>query len=1147
MKFDVTGVAVGNTALTATAAGHTTDNAAVNVRQNQILLPPNVVVAPGADVQFTVTLSDPAPVGGLNVSLSTLNPNTGTVAPSTLLIPEGTTSASATATGKSTDKTNNISASAANFSGTSTVLDVETITASFGNPNNTATGNVVPLGATWVTRTVVLSDAAPAGGATFALSFSNQNGVASTTPGSVTVPGGQLTSQPFTINGLQQTSSSFTLTAASTGITSAAVTLSVGPAPAISSLNSNQTLTVAKGMHVDSVSVVLNTAAPPGGLTVGFATPDGTLVTTPAPLVINAGLSSGSFSVGGIGLTATAPATITASASTGNVVWQTQALHVNVVTPILRLFDSNFNPIQTSRTVGSSAEPILGEFCVTTNNCSATLTNPQTISFNITNDTTGGETVTPASVQVPANANATNSFLIQPPANPTLSSPKQAGSYTVSATSGGFATDPPSVTATVIGPTIVGLNCGFANCSTPLTVAKGMQTANVSIILDTPAPAQQTPLGTGLEITFRTSNSDQVGAPAPLLIGAGRTSGTFTVAGTVLTTPGSPVTITASATDNNGVVWKSATLQVNVVQPVLRLFDSNFNPVQATRTVGGPVENLLVQVCVTLNDCSDTLSNPQTITFGINKDTTGGETVTPTSAQIPAGAFETSQIVSPPGQPAFAITLSSPKATGSYTVSATSDDFATDPPSVTTTVIGPTIIGVNCGFANCSTPLTVAKGMQTANVSIILDTPAPSQQTPLGTGLEITFQSSNGDQVGAPAPLLIAAGRTSGTFPVAGTLLTTPGSPVTITASATDNNGVVWKSATLQVNVVQPVLRLFDSNFNPVQKTRTVGGLAENLLAQVCVTVNDCSDTLTNPQTITFSISNDSTGGETVTPTSAQIPAGAFETSQIVSPPGQPAFAITLSSPKATGSYTVNATSGGFATDPQPVTATVILPSIVGLNCGFANCSTALTVAAGMQNNNVAIFLDTPAPAGGLKVNLASTAGTVANVDPSVVIPANTTAFVFTVRGSAPGTSQITASATGWNSPQNLNVTVVTPVVRLFDTSFNPVQTSRTVGGPVENLLAQICVTSNDCSDVLTNPQTITFTISNDSTGGETVTPTSAQIPAGAFATNQIVSPPGLPPFAITLSSPKQAGNYALTATTNGFATDPPAVNVTVK
>jgi hypothetical protein len=211
-------------------------------------------------------------------------------------------------------------------------------------------------------------------------------------------------------------------------------------------------------------------------------------------------------------------------------------------------------------------------------------------------------------------------------------------------------------------------------------------------------------------------------------------------------------------------------------------------------------------------------------------------------------------------------------------------------------------------------PVDGGEGMQNNNVSIFLDTPEPSQQTPLGTGLEITFTSSNGDQVGAPAPVLIAAGRTSATVSVAGSLLTTPGSPVTITASATYNNGVVWKSATLQVNVVQPVLPLFDANFNPVQTSRTVGRPVANLLAQLCVTSNDCSDVLTNQQTVLFSISGDTTGGETVTPTSAPIPAGDFATNQI-----QPPIAITLSSPKGTGSYTLN----GFATDPPPVNVTV--------------------------------------------------------------------------------------------------------------------------------------------------------------------------------------------------------------------------------
>src|SRR5215471_393283 len=165
-------------------------------------------------------------------------------------------------------------------------------------------------------------------------------------------------------------------------------------------------------------------------------------------------------------------------------------------------------------------------------------------------------------------------------------------------------------------------------------------------------------------------------------------------------------------------------------------------------------------------------------------------------------------------------------------------------------------------------------------------------------------------------------------------------------------------------------MRLFDPSNGTLLATRTAGAAVESIGAQFCVNVNNCPDVLSAAQTVSFSISNDTTGGETVTPASVTVPAGDLQTTQVQQ--------VQLSSPIGAGSYTVNATSNGFATDPPSVTTTVIQPAITFLNGG-----SAVTVATGMQTNTVSITLDTPAPAGGLTVNLASTDGTVATVDPT--------------------------------------------------------------------------------------------------------------------------------------------------------------------
>jgi hypothetical protein len=1098
-SFNVTGVAVGNTSVTATATGHTQGSATINVRQNQILLPPSVLVAPGASVQFPVTLSDPAPTGGLTVSLSTFNSSTGTVT-SQVVIPEGQKSSTATATGIATDKNNNITAAAPNFTGTSTVLQVETITASFGNPNSTATNFVIPMNATWVTRTVVLSDSAPPGGITVNLAFDSS--IASTTPTSVVVPAGQLASAPFTINGLQQSSTTTRLTASATGISSGAQQFTVGPPPAISGLNGTTPLTVASGMEQTNVFVQLNTAAPPGGLVVNFVSSSTGQVPLPAPITIQAGVSSGNFTVKGSQLTATAPASVTASASTGSLAWQPTSLNVTVVKPVMRLFDSSNGTLLATRTVGAAVENIGTQFCVSVGNCPDVLSAPQTVTFSISSDTTGGETVIPASVTVPAGDLQTNQVQqVQ------LSSPIGAGSYTVNATSNGFATDPPSVTTTVVGPKILSVNGGSA-----LTVATGMQANTVGVGLDTPAPTG------GLKVILTATTGDaQVlsscpdGTPSCTLVTAGQQSASFVLGGVNVTSPSAPVTLTASAT-SNGVVWQSASVQVTVVKPVMRLFDSSNGTLLATRTVGAAVENIGAQFCVSVGSCPDVLSAAQTVTFSISSDTTGGETVTPASVTVPAGDLQTNQVQQ--------VQLSSPIGAGSYTVNATSNGFATDPPPVTTTVIGPKILFVNGGSA-----LTVATGMQTNFVGVSLDTPAPTG------GLKVILTTTTGEaQVlsscpdGTPSCMLVTAGQQSANFALGGVSVTSPSAPVTLTASAT-SNGVVWQSASVQVTVVKPVMRLFDSSNGTLLATRTVGAAVENIGAQFCVSVGNCPDVLSAAQTVTFSISGDTTGGETVTPASVTVPAGDLQTNQVQQ--------VQLSSPIGAGSYTVNATSNGFATDPPSVTTTVVQPAITFLNGG-----SAVTVATGMQTNTVSISLDTPAPANGLTVNLASTDGTVATVDPTAVIAQGQQSGVFTLKGTNPGTTQITASAPGWKSPANLNVTVANPVLFLFDPSNGVVLTTRTIGAVPENVGARFCLAQGNCPDVLSTAQTVTFSISNDTTGGVTVAPLTVTVPAGDLQSTQVQS--------VVVSSPTSTGAYTLNATATGPAGDAAPVTTTV-
>src|SRR5260221_4646599 len=120
----------------------------------------------------------------------------------------------------------------------------------------------------------------------------------------------------------------------------------------------------------------------------------------------------------------------------------------------------------------------------------------------------------------------------------------------------------------------------------------------------------------------------------------------------------------------------------------------------------------------------------------------------------------------------------------------------------------------------------------------------------------------------------------------------------------------------------------------------------------------------------------------------------------------------------------MTASAQGFSSVPSSL-VTVNQPAITGLSAG--------SVAAGMHRGGFGISLDSPAPAGGLLINLASTDSTIATVPQSVTIPEGYTYLPsgFTVTGQSSGrhvTQTVQPIATTQNSPESRRQPVSIPV-----------------------------------------------------------------------------------------------------------------------
>jgi hypothetical protein len=261
-SFDINGLVVGTTPLTATANGYATEVENIVVTSSNVInfgLIPDA--APGESVSLPISLGQPAPAGGLTINFTSANPAVATVTPS-IFIPAGlqVPAANPQITGV-TIGSSLITGTASGFAPDARFATV-TLDSSFSPTSlsviETQSSNI----------TLLLSAPAPAGGLTFNLT--TDNGAVATVPATVTVGAGQ-TSVQFPVSGVAVGST--TLRANSAGLSEATATITVNPLPAINVGN----ITVGKDLQL-SRGISLGAAAPPGGVQVTLTSSDPTRV-----------------------------------------------------------------------------------------------------------------------------------------------------------------------------------------------------------------------------------------------------------------------------------------------------------------------------------------------------------------------------------------------------------------------------------------------------------------------------------------------------------------------------------------------------------------------------------------------------------------------------------------------------------------------------------------------------------------------------------------------------------------------------------------------------------------------------------------------------------------------------------------------------
>ncbi|OLE39796.1 MAG: hypothetical protein AUG00_00715 [Candidatus Rokubacteria bacterium 13_1_20CM_2_70_7] len=233
----------------------------------------------------TVVLNAPAPVGGVTVALQSNDLSVATV-PASLTVPAGASSANFTISTGAANVPKGVTISAAFDDATRSVILVVTPATIFCCVNLT---QFSVIGGTPSTGWVILSDAAPEGGVTVALSSSNP--AVATVPVSVTVPAGD-TGANFTVStSVVAASTSVTISGTYSGVTRSAV-LTVVPAAALSSLSLSSTATGGTSLAGE---LMLNATAPAGGAVVTLSSSNPAVAAVPASVTVPAGATSATF------------------------------------------------------------------------------------------------------------------------------------------------------------------------------------------------------------------------------------------------------------------------------------------------------------------------------------------------------------------------------------------------------------------------------------------------------------------------------------------------------------------------------------------------------------------------------------------------------------------------------------------------------------------------------------------------------------------------------------------------------------------------------------------------------------------------------------------------------------------------------------
>lgn len=1037
-----------------------------------ILLPSGVSVAPGQQLLFPLTLSNPAAPGGVFVTLLSSDTSKVTVSPSAAFIPEGSTAARpVNITGVAVGSAS-ISAVASNLTGDTEIVQVGT---------GALSGAILlPIGMSLSQNgstafPVTLTMPAPGNGVSVSLSSGDPSKI-TVSPTSVFIVAGAIApaAQPqITAVG----SGSTTVGASAPGFTPASQTVQIRPAQGPPALSFSPTSLTIAGSGTSTLQ--LNLSQPlAAGLTVSLSSSNTGAVTVPAGVSFAANATGANVPVTGI-----APGSATITASAPNVTGASANVAVGSARDIVLPSGLSVAPgqqVSFQLTLARPSPP--GGAFISLNSSDTSIVSiapanvfiaegltttarqPQVTgaafgSASISASASGftGDTevvlVGTAHGLLPANLTIAGTGATQN-LSMSLSSTAPAGglSFNLSSSNPGVATVPASVTvpANSSGVSVPVTSVGPGTTIIHSSALPGYGDTTTTVIVTTSSSAIGLPANLSVPLGQSVAFAVTLGTPAPaggvtVSLSGGDPSTVAVSPASVFIAAGS--TAPATQPQITGLNFGSATIGASAGG-----YSSASSPIQVTGALNFSQSNLNLTVS-SVQNLQLNLSAPTPTGLTVALNSSNPAATVPGSATFPAGSSSV-------GVPVTGV------APGSASIVASA-------PNLTNAMAGISVAGVS-GNGAIGLPANVTIGPnQPAPFPITLSTPAPRG------GVTVSLSSSAPSVVVTPSVFIAAGFVKPDTQPqILGVSL----GAATISASA---SGYTSASQSVQVGATlafSPAsLNLPGPGTNNIQLNLSAPAPAGGL--QIALTSSNPAS-VGVPATVTFAanatgvnvpVTGVAPGSATITAVAGapNVPSAfasvtvssSSSATDIVLPTGlsmmpgdQLRFQVSLANPAPYGGVFITLSSSDttkltVSPDtifmPQGATTSRVQSQLTAVNFGFATLSASapgligdgeivrigttfgftpasLTVSEIGATQNLLLSLPVPAPAGGLTVTLSSTNPGVATVPPSVTFGANVGSLNVPVTAVGAGATVIHATSLLSQQDTTAMVSVVT-------------------------------------------------------------------------------------------------------------------------